>query len=62
MAVEHEDGSWSQPVEVALPASSALAGVIEVDPVPGQASRLRVWVRGQVPSVTLYDLFAISNG
>jgi hypothetical protein len=62
MAVEHEDGSWSQPVEVALPASSALAGVIEVDPVPGQASRLRVRVRGQVPSVTLYDLFAISNG
>ena len=31
----------SEPVRVALPASSGLAGVVEVEPVPGHAPRLR---------------------
>jgi hypothetical protein len=62
LTVEHLDGVTSEPVRLALPASAALAGVVEVEPVPFQAARLRVRLTSQAPRVALLDLFAISNG
>jgi hypothetical protein len=62
LAVEHLDGVTSEPTRLALPASAALAGVIEVEPVPCQAARLRVRLGSEAPRVALHDLFAISNG
>jgi len=49
-------------VRLALPASAALAGVVEVEPVPCHAARLRVRLSSEGPRVALHDLFAISNG
>ena len=62
LAVEHLDGVTSEPVRLALPASAALAGVVEVEPVPCHAARLRVRLSSEGPRVALHDLFAISNG
>ena len=62
LAVEHLDGVASEPVRLALPASAALAGVVEVEPVPCQAVRLRLRLSSEAPRVALHDFFAISNG
>ena len=62
LAIEHQDGTTSPPVSVALPASEALAGVIELEPAPCRAARLRVRTSGGVGRVALFDLFAISTG
>jgi hypothetical protein len=62
LAVEHQDGTWSEPVRLALPASPAIAGVVEVEPVPSHAARLRVRVDGAAGRLDVYDLFAISTG
>jgi hypothetical protein len=62
LAVERADGSWSEPVRLALPSSPALAGVVEVEAVPGHARQLHVRVGGQAGRLEVYDLFAISTG
>jgi hypothetical protein len=62
LSVERLDGTWSEPVRLALPASPALAGVIEVEPVPAHANRLRVRVDAAAGRLDVYDLFAISTG
>ncbi len=60
--IEHEDGTTSPPVTVALAASDAIAGVVEVEPVPCRAARMRVRVNSEAARVERYDLFAVSNG
>jgi hypothetical protein len=62
LAIEHEDGTTSPPVTMALPASDALAGIVELEPVPCRATRLRVRVTSQSARLERYDLFAISSG
>ncbi len=62
LAIELEDGTTSPPVSVALPASEALAGIVELEPSPCRAARLRVRASGDAGRVELFDLFAISNG
>jgi hypothetical protein len=62
LSVEREDGSRSEPVRVDLPASAALAGVVEVEPLPGHAVSLHARLSGDLPSLELLDLFAISTG
>jgi hypothetical protein len=62
LAIEHDDGTTSTPVTMALPASDALAGVVELEPAPCRATRLRVRVTSQSARLERYDLFAISSG
>ena len=62
LAIEREDGVADDPVRLALPASSCLAGVVEVAPSPQQATQLRVRVVGELEHLSVHDLFAISCG
>ena len=62
LAIEREDGVADDPVRLALPASSCLAGVVEVAPSPQQATQLRVRVAGELDHLLVHDLFAISCG
>jgi hypothetical protein len=59
--VDREDETTSEPVRVDLPASGCLAGIVEVEPVPCHAARLRVHVSGEA-SLDIFDLFAVSTG
>jgi hypothetical protein len=56
------DGTSSEPVLLELPASTCLAGIIEVEPTPQHAARLRIHGTSEAVQVDLYDLFAVSNG
>jgi hypothetical protein len=50
------------PVGLELPASSCLAGVVEVAPTPQQARQLRATLTSEAEHLAVYDLFAIANG
>jgi hypothetical protein len=60
--VQREDGSEGAPVALRLPASSSVAGTVEVEPHPQQGARLRLHVESEAHHVDLYDLFVISTG
>jgi hypothetical protein len=62
VVVAREDGSFSQPVTVELPASSCLGGVVEVEPVPVHGAGVQLRVETSAADVDLYDLFVISTG
>jgi hypothetical protein len=61
-AVDHDGGGASEPVVIDVPASSCSAGVIEVEPTPCRAARLRFTVASEADHVRIFDLFVISNG
>ena len=60
-AVTTEDGS-SRPVELELPASPAVGGIVEVEPVPVFGRGMRLSVETEAEQVELYDLFVIATG
>jgi hypothetical protein len=60
--VVREDGSTGEVVAVELPASSSLAGVIEIEPQPVAGATVRLHVEGEADHFDLYDLFVISTG
>jgi hypothetical protein len=62
LCVEREDGTRSAPVRVAMPASTALGGVVEVEPEPCHATRLLVRASGELPALEVFDLVAVSAG
>ncbi len=57
-----DDGAGGQSAQVSLPASRCVAGIVEVEPRPRAADKLRLHVRSDAPQLDLYDLFVISNG
>jgi hypothetical protein len=59
--VDHEDETTSEPVSLELPASSCVAGIVEVEHAPCHAARLRLQVSGEA-DFYLFDLIAISTG
>jgi hypothetical protein len=60
--VDRVDASSSEPVQLDLPASPCLAGIIEVEPTPQHATRLRLRVSSEAGHIDLHDLFAVSHG
>jgi hypothetical protein len=62
VVVEGDDEDAGEPVRMELPASSCLAGIVEVEPAPRRATRLRIRVATEAARVSLYDLFAVSCG
>ncbi len=61
-SVVAEDGEESRPAALQLPASVALAGIVEVEPRPVHGSRLRLVVRSDAERLDIHDLFVISTG
>ena len=62
VSVDGDDGLSSGPVELELPASPCLAGIVEIEPSPRHASSVRLVLRTDANAIDLYDLFVISNG
>lgn len=62
IAVDRDDGSSGEPVRLELPASPCLAGIVEVEPLPQHAARMRVTVETAAERVDMHDLFAVSYG
>jgi hypothetical protein len=62
LAVDHDGGAASEPVVLAVPASSCVAGVVEVEPHPVHAARMRVSAESDADVVRFFDLFVISTG
>jgi len=60
-SIDRDDGS-GEPVAMELPASTCVAGVVEVEPVPTHGARLRLHLESDADQVDLYDVFVISNG
>ena len=56
------DGSRSAPVRFELPAGSAVAALIEIEPDPVAASELKLHLESEAGRVRLFDLFAIAYG
>jgi hypothetical protein len=59
--VDREDETSGPPVRMDLPASGCLAGMVEVEPAPCRAVRLRLHVSASDP-IEIHDLFAVSTG
>jgi hypothetical protein len=50
-------------IDIELPASPCLAGIVEVEPRPVDGARLMLDVRSDASDgIDVYDLFVISNG
>ena len=62
VVADRRDESSSHAVRLEVPASPCLAGIVEVDPTPQHAVRLRIHVASQAGAVDFYDLFAVSTG
>jgi len=62
VAVDDDDGPSGEPVRLELPASACLAGIVEVEPSPGHARRMRLSIATQAERVDIHDLFAVSYG
>jgi hypothetical protein len=60
--VELVDGSVGDAMAVQLPASTSVAGIVEVEPVPSHGARLRLLMNGPADHIDIYDLFVISTG
>jgi hypothetical protein len=56
------DGASTPPVELELPQSRAVAGIVEVEPVPTHGTQMHLAIESEAEQLTLYDLFVISNG
>lgn len=57
-----ERGDELADVDLDLPPSTSLAGIVEIAERPVAGSSLRLRLRGEVEEVTLYDLFVIATG
>ena len=60
--VEARDGTRGRTVDVSMPASRSVAGVIEVQPVPVDAASMTITLAGEAADVRVYDLFVIATG
>jgi hypothetical protein len=61
LALAHDDGPPSAPVEVTLDGASTYAGLVELDARPTFADGVSLGVRGTEPA-DLFDLFLVSYG
>ncbi len=61
-SVASEDDPSSEHIELELPASTALAGIVEVEPRPLHGRWLRLGIKSDAEQIDIYDLFVISNG
>jgi hypothetical protein len=61
-AVRSAEGDARQPVELRLPASTAAAGIVEVEPRPLQGEWMRLLFVTDADQVVLHDLFVIATG
>ena len=61
-SVVSEGGEEGRPVALQLPASVALAGIVEVEPRPVHGRRLRLVVESDADRLDIHDLFVISTG
>jgi hypothetical protein len=63
LAVDHAGGGASEPVvQLELPASPCVAGIVEVEPQPVHGARMRFSAWSDADEVRIFDLFVISNG
>ncbi len=60
--VEREDGTVGDAVVLDLPASTSVAGVVEVEPGPQHGARMRLHIESEADHIDIYDLFVISSG
>ena len=61
-AVQRREGGESEPVRFKVPATSAAAGVVEVEPLPQHGGSLRLRFESEAEAIGIYDLFVISYG
>jgi hypothetical protein len=59
--VDH-DGASGEPVAMELPASTVVAGIVEVEPRPVGGALLRLRASGESRRLDVYDLFVIATG
>ncbi|MFO7531265.1 MAG: glycosyltransferase family 92 protein [Candidatus Limnocylindrales bacterium] len=61
-AVTSAKGDASQPVELRLPASTAVAGIVEIEPRPVHGEWMRLVFETDADEIDLHDLFVIATG
>jgi hypothetical protein len=61
-AVERVEGGSGEPVAIDVPASPAVAGIVEVEPQPAHGVRMHLRVRSDGGGLDIHDLFVISTG
>jgi hypothetical protein len=62
VAVSSAEGDASRPVELKLPASTALAGIVEIEPRPVHGEQMRLAFERDAGEIDLHDLFVIATG
>ncbi len=62
VAVSSADGDASRPVELKLPASTALAGIVEIEPRPVHGEQMRLTFERDAGEIDLHDLFVVATG
>jgi len=60
--VSSAEGGRSRPVELQVPASTAVAGIVEIEPRPVHGEQMRLTFERDAGEIDLHDLFVIATG
>ena len=60
--VERADGSRSEPTSIDVPASTCVAGIVEIEATPQHAARARLRLETAASQIGIFDLFLVSYG
>jgi hypothetical protein len=60
--VERREGDAGEVVPIKVPATSAAAGVVEIEALPRHGRSVRLSFESEAGAIDIYDLFVISYG